>query len=47
MYIVIMKPLKASDITTVYTPTAEDKERVKIVQGKFKLTGDGVFHTIQ
>ena len=41
------KILKASDVAGGYIPTTEDLNRVKMSKENFKLSGDGVFHTIQ
>jgi len=40
-------PLKASDDPGGYIPTEEEKKKVRKVAGRFLLSGDGVFHTIQ
>lgn len=40
-------PLKSSDVLWKYVPSAEDREKSKRKPGMFKLSWDGVFHTIQ
>lgn len=42
-----MKPLKASQVKGDYSPTVEDRKRLAMKKGFFKLSGDGVFHTVQ
>lgn len=42
-----MKPLKASDVVGRYVPTKNERLRIIKKDGCFKLSGDGVFHTIQ
>lgn len=42
-----MQWLKASDQVGWYTPTSEDKANIKLLPWMIKLSGDGVFHTIQ
>ncbi len=42
-----MKILKASDITTKYSPTKEDLSNLIKKDNTFKLSGDRIFHTIQ
>lgn len=43
------EPLKANEasLREPYTPTPEDIERMKMKPDHFKMSGDGVFHTIQ
>lgn len=41
------KILKASDTKGGYTPTEQEAAKKMFVPGKFKLSGDAVFHTIQ
>ena len=38
---------KASDVKGEYKPTDEDRKNLAPLPGHFKLSGDGVFHTIQ
>lgn len=39
--------LKASDVKDDYKPTKEELEKIRIKPDCFKLSGDGVFHTVQ
>lgn len=43
----VAKPLKASDIKWWYKPTRDDKANIAPKSGCFKVSWDGVFHTIQ
>ncbi len=42
-----MKPLKASQVKGDYKPTLSDRQNLYTKKDRFKLSGDGVFHTVQ
>lgn len=42
-----MTILKAQDVSEEYTPVVSDLENLQVLEDHIKLSGDGVFHTVQ